>query len=75
MKDKLDGFHAFHVASAELLRADGRSGEANAAYGKALELARNSAEKAHLVRRQRELALPPPPASPANQRMENSSEQ
>lgn len=47
----LDGYHAFHAARADLLRRLGRTAEAHAAYDRAIELAGNSAEKAHLVRR------------------------
>jgi RNA polymerase sigma-70 factor (ECF subfamily) len=47
----LDGYHAWHVARAELLRRLGRDGEALAAYDRAIELAGNPAEVAFLERR------------------------
>jgi len=52
----LDGHHAFHVARAELLRATGRSADARAAYDRAIGLAGNTAETAHLIRRRNQLA-------------------
>lgn len=51
----LDGHHAFHVARAELLRALGRTAEARSAYDRAIELAGNTAETAHLIRRRHHL--------------------
>lgn len=54
--DALDGYHAFHAARADLLRRLGRSADAREAYGRAIELAGNSAEVAHLTRRRGELA-------------------
>lgn len=54
----LDGHHAFHVARAELLRALGRSAEARSAYDRAIDLAGNTAETAHLIRRRTQLATP-----------------
>ena len=51
----LDGHHAFHVARAELLRALGRTAEAHSAYDRAIELAGNTAETAHLIRRRHHL--------------------
>ncbi|WP_309127118.1 DUF6596 domain-containing protein [Microbacterium sp.] len=56
LRGALGGFHAFHVARAELLRAAGRSQAASDAYGVAIELAGNTAERAHLIRRRDQLA-------------------
>lgn len=47
----LDGYHAFQVARAELLRRAGRAEEAHTAYGRAIALADNPAEVAYLTRR------------------------
>ncbi|MEY9928214.1 RNA polymerase sigma-70 factor (ECF subfamily) [Catenulispora sp. GP43] len=55
LTDRLDGYHAFHAARADLLRRVGRSGESRAAYDRAIELAGNSGERAHLVRRRDQL--------------------
>ncbi|KKK04985.1 RNA polymerase sigma factor [Micromonospora sp. HK10] len=54
----LDGYHAYHATRAELLRRLGRSGESRAAYGRAIDLAGNSAERAYLTRRRDQLAGP-----------------
>ncbi|MEV0429485.1 DUF6596 domain-containing protein [Micromonospora sp. NPDC050495] len=54
----LDGYHAYHATRAELLRRLGRSGESRAAYGRAIELAGNTAERAYLTRRRDQLAGP-----------------
>ncbi|MEV6518945.1 RNA polymerase sigma factor [Micromonospora chalcea] len=51
----LDGYHAYHATRAELLRRMGRGGEAREAYGRAIELAGNSAETAYLRRRRDQL--------------------
>ncbi|MGW1340598.1 RNA polymerase sigma factor [Kribbella sp. NPDC002412] len=55
LEDKLTGYHAFHATRAELLRRMRRSEEAHAAYDKAIELAGNTAEVAHLTRRRDQL--------------------
>ena len=55
----LEGYHALHVARAELLRRAGRSAEAHAAYTRAIELAGNPAEIRHLTRRRGELVTDP----------------
>ncbi|WP_017932912.1 RNA polymerase sigma factor [Nocardioides sp. Iso805N] len=47
----LDGYHAWHVARAELLRRLGRPEEARIAYERAIRLAGNPAEAAHLAGR------------------------
>jgi RNA polymerase sigma-70 factor (ECF subfamily) len=57
LRDALDGFHGFHVTRAELLRASGQPEHARAAYGAAIDLARNTAERAHLIRRRDQLAV------------------
>ncbi|QWZ09874.1 sigma-70 family RNA polymerase sigma factor [Nocardioides panacis] len=51
----LGGYHAFHATRADLLRRLGRSGEARAAYDRAIELAGNTAEVAYLTRRRDQL--------------------
>ncbi|MDR6905153.1 RNA polymerase sigma-70 factor (ECF subfamily) [Agromyces sp. 3263] len=53
--DALDGYHAFHATRAELLRRLGRRAEARTAYDRAIALAGNTAERAHLSRRRDEL--------------------
>lgn len=58
LRGALDGFHGFHVTRAELLRASGQSEHAHAAYGVAIDLAHNTAERAHLIRRRNQLAVP-----------------
>ena len=52
---KLAGYHAYHATRADLLRRLGRSQESRAAYGKAIELAGNTAETAYLTRRRDQL--------------------
>ncbi|GAA2787547.1 sigma factor-like helix-turn-helix DNA-binding protein [Kitasatospora paracochleata] len=55
----LDGYHAFHATRADLLRRLGRSGEARAAYDRAIALAGNAAETAYLTRRRDDLPAGP----------------
>ncbi|WP_410624901.1 RNA polymerase sigma factor [Amycolatopsis sp. cmx-8-4] len=55
LADKLAGYHAYHVTRADLLRRLGRSGQARAAYDRAIELAGNTAETAYLTRRRDQL--------------------
>jgi RNA polymerase sigma-70 factor (ECF subfamily) len=55
LEDHLAGYHAFHVARADLLRRLGRSQESRAAYDRAIELAGNTAETAYLTRRRDQL--------------------
>ena len=52
----LDGYQHFHAARADLLRRLGRDEEAAAAYGRALELAGQPAEREFLNRRLAEVA-------------------
>lgn len=51
----LDGYHALHAARAALLHREGRIAGARDAYDRALALAANPAERAHLERRRAEL--------------------
>ena len=55
LEDDLDGYHAYHATRADLLRRLGRDQEARAAYGSAIELAGNVAERAALARRRDQL--------------------
>jgi RNA polymerase sigma-70 factor, ECF subfamily len=55
LEDKLAGYHAYHATRAELLRRQGRGQQSRAAYDKAIELAGNTAETAHLIRRRDQL--------------------
>ena len=52
---ELDGYHLFHAARADLLRRLGRRPQAQAAYERALALARNPVEQDYLRRRLTEL--------------------
>jgi RNA polymerase sigma-70 factor (ECF subfamily) len=52
---RLDGYHAYHATRADLLRRLGRGEESRAAYDRAIELAGNTAETAHLTRRRDQL--------------------
>ena len=54
--ERLDGYHAYHAARADLLRRTGRSTESRAAYDRAIELAGNTAETAYLARRRDQLS-------------------
>ena len=55
LDDPLDGYHAYHATRADLLRRLTRSADARAAYDRAIDLAANSAEIAHLTRRRDQL--------------------
>ncbi|GAA4285086.1 sigma factor-like helix-turn-helix DNA-binding protein [Brevibacterium daeguense] len=55
LKDSLGGYHAYHATRADLLRRLDRCEAARAAYDRAIELAGNTAEIAHLTRRRDEL--------------------
>ncbi|MBU2695342.1 RNA polymerase sigma factor [Pimelobacter sp. 30-1] len=52
----LDGYHAWHVTRAELLRRIGRSADARTQYDAALAACDNTAERAYLTRRRGQLA-------------------
>ena len=52
----LDDYHLVHAARADLLRQVGQTGEARAAYQRALELARKEPERRFLARRIAELS-------------------
>jgi RNA polymerase sigma-70 factor (ECF subfamily) len=51
----LAGYHAWHVARADILRRLGRSTEAKESYDAAIAATRNSAERAYLSRKRGEL--------------------
>ncbi len=53
----LDGYHPFHATRAELLRGLGHRASAREAYDRAIELAGNTAEVAHLTRRRGQLDM------------------
>jgi RNA polymerase sigma-70 factor (ECF subfamily) len=55
LEDTLAGYHAYHATRAELLRRLGHSQKSRAAYDKAIQLAGNTAENAHLKRRRDQL--------------------
>jgi RNA polymerase sigma-70 factor (ECF subfamily) len=50
LQPRLAGYHAYHVTRADLLRRLGRGEQSRAAYNRAIELAGNTAETAHLTR-------------------------
>jgi RNA polymerase sigma-70 factor (ECF subfamily) len=52
---RLAGYHAYHATRAELLRRLNRTDQAREAYDRAIDLAGNTAETAHLTRRRDEL--------------------
>jgi RNA polymerase sigma-70 factor, ECF subfamily len=55
LEDRLAGYYLYHATRADLLRRLGRSQESRAAYGRAIELAGNTAEIAYLTRRRGQL--------------------
>jgi RNA polymerase sigma-70 factor, ECF subfamily len=55
LEDRLAGYHVYHATRADLLRRLGYSPQSRAAYDKAIELAGNTAETAHLTRRRDQL--------------------
>ncbi|GAA3882460.1 sigma factor-like helix-turn-helix DNA-binding protein [Saccharothrix violaceirubra] len=55
LENTLSGYHAYHATRADLLRRLGRSGQSRAAYDRAIDLAGNTAETAHLTRRRDQL--------------------
>jgi RNA polymerase sigma-70 factor, ECF subfamily len=62
--DLLDGldlatYHVFHAVRADLLRRLGRASEASAAYGEAIALAGNDAERAFLTARRADVSSTP----------------
>ncbi len=56
----LENYHLAHAARADLCRRLGRNGDASEAYGRALALAKQDAEKRYLLRRLEEVASRPP---------------
>jgi RNA polymerase sigma-70 factor (ECF subfamily) len=56
LAEDLDRYHLFHAARADLLRRSGDTAGADRAYGRALELVTNDAERRYLERRRRTLA-------------------
>jgi RNA polymerase sigma-70 factor (ECF subfamily) len=48
LANELDAYHLFHSARADLLRRLGRDAEASGAYGRALDLVTNPAERTFL---------------------------
>lgn len=56
LAEPLRGYHLYHATRADLLRRLSRVSEARSAYDRAIELATNSAELAHLYRRRDSLA-------------------
>lgn len=56
LAESLADYHAFHAARADMLRRLGRSSESGHAYDRAIRLAGNVAERAHLTRRRDQLA-------------------
>ena len=57
----LEGYHAWHATRADLLRRLGRTVEAVASYDAAVAATQNSAERAYLRRKRRELVVSDPP--------------
>jgi RNA polymerase sigma-70 factor (ECF subfamily) len=55
-RGQLDGYHLAHAARADLLRRQGRTDDARAAYRRALDLARQQPQRRFLERRLAELA-------------------
>ena len=53
---ELNDYHLLSAARADLLRRAGRAGEAELHYRRAIELARNPAERRYLERRRSEVA-------------------
>jgi RNA polymerase sigma-70 factor, ECF subfamily len=57
LEDTLATYHAYHATRAELLHRLGHGQRSRAAYDKAIELAGNTAEIAHLKRRRDRLGI------------------
>lgn len=55
---RLDGYHLFHSARADLLRRLGRREDAARSYTRALELVTNPVERSFLERRLAEVTAP-----------------
>jgi RNA polymerase sigma-70 factor, ECF subfamily len=55
LQDELAGYHLYFTARAEILRRLGRREESRTAYDRAIALAGNTAETAHLTRRRDQL--------------------
>jgi RNA polymerase sigma-70 factor (ECF subfamily) len=55
LEGQLSDYHAYHATRAELLRRLGRVEESRASYDRAIALAGNLAESAHLARRRDQL--------------------
>lgn len=55
LDDSLSTYHAYHATRADLLRRLGRTEQSRTAYNKAIDLAGNTAETAHLTRRRDQL--------------------
>jgi RNA polymerase sigma-70 factor (ECF subfamily) len=55
LEGELAGYHPYQATRADLLRRLGRSGQARAAYDRAIALAGNTAETAYLTRRRDQL--------------------
>jgi RNA polymerase sigma-70 factor (ECF subfamily) len=53
---RLDGYHLYHAARADLLRRQGKREAASAAYRHASDLTQNAAERTYLTNRIRELS-------------------
>lgn len=68
LTDALGGRAEFHATRAELLRSDGRTAQALAAYDRAIDLADNTAEVQHLTRRRNQLTPPGEDRHPTEQR-------
>jgi predicted RNA polymerase sigma factor len=56
LRDRLDGYRLWHAVRADLLAALGRTAQAHASAGRALELATNPAERELMARRVGDLA-------------------
>jgi RNA polymerase sigma-70 factor (ECF subfamily) len=57
--EELDGYYLLHATRAELLQRLGRDADAMCAYDRAIALAGNKVERAHLARRRSALLSPP----------------
>lgn len=51
LAEALDSYHLYHAARADLLRRDGRTSDAAAAYRRAIGLAENEIERGYLTKR------------------------